>query len=84
MLRFQEDVDSRYELLEFSSLVIEDAVRLLTEFGKDNSLKTLDSLQFAFFTTHADEDDVLVCSDDKLVAVARLDGCEVLVPIGSI
>lgn len=84
LLRFQEDVESRYELLEFTSLVLENATRLMAKFGKAHSLKTLDTLQFAFFTTYADKDDVFVCSDHRLANFARVEGSAVYVPKGSI
>ena len=74
MERFQEDLSARYEVLEFSALVLEEATRLLFRFGKRHSLKTLDCLQLAFFLIYADREDVFVCSNPALVAVAQREG----------
>ena len=82
MERFQEDLWVRYEVLEFSALVLEEATRLLFRFGKRHSLKTLDCLQLAFFLTYADQEDVFVCSDLALVTIAQREGMATRVPEG--
>jgi dTDP-4-amino-4,6-dideoxygalactose transaminase/predicted nucleic acid-binding protein len=84
ILKFQDDIESRYELLEFSSLVFEESWRLVCDFAQKYSLKTLDSLQFAFFTTYCEEDDIFVCSDMKLTSIVVLEGITVFVPKGHI
>ena len=76
--RFQDDIEFRYELLEFSSLVFEESSRLVCDFAQKHSLKSLDSLQFAFFTTYCEEDDIFVCSDKKLTSIVELAGITVL------
>ena len=83
LLKFQEDVESRYELLEFTSLVLEDASRLMNKYAKTRSLRSLDSLQFAFFTAYGDREDVFVCSDQRLASFVRLEGGAVRVPKNS-
>jgi len=82
ILRFQEDLLSRFEVLEFSALVLEDTTRLLFQYGKRRSLKTLDCLQLAFFTTYADQDDVFTCSDFALATIAQLEGVATHIPKG--
>ena len=49
-------------------------------FDTSSLVKTLDSLQFAFFTTYGDESDVFVCSDMKLANLVRIEGMAVYVP----
>jgi uncharacterized protein len=46
--KFQEDTDSRYEILQFSSLIMYEATILIQNTAKEFSLKTLDSLQLPF------------------------------------
>ena len=82
--RFQGDIETRYELLEFSSLVFEESSHLVCDFAQKYSLKTLDSLQFAFFTTYCEKDDIFVCSDRKLASIVELDGITVFVQTGHI
>ena len=82
--RFEDDIETRYELLEFSSLVFEESSRFVCDFAQKYSLKTLDSLQFAFFTTYCEEDDIFVCSDKKLTSIVKLEGITVFVPTGHI
>lgn len=82
--RFQDDIETRYELLEFSSLVFEESSRFVCDFAQKYSLKTLDSLQFAFFTTYCEENDIFVCSDKKLTSIVELEGITVFVPTGHI
>lgn len=82
--RFQDDIETRYELLEFSSLVFEESYRLVCDFAQKYSLKTLDNFQFAFFTTYCEEDDIFVCSDRKLASIVELEGITVFVPTGHI
>jgi len=53
--RFDEDVAERYRLLRFTSLVIEQAESLLLRYGKAYPFRTLDCLQFAFFTVYRDD-----------------------------
>ncbi|MCL0038102.1 type II toxin-antitoxin system VapC family toxin, partial [Thermodesulfovibrionales bacterium] len=84
ILKFQEDVENRYELLSFSPLVFEEASRLLEIHGKWHSLRTLDSLQFAFFSTYCEKTDVFVCSDKRLASVVELEGNTAYMPQGHV
>jgi len=78
--KFQHDVNNRYEVIRFFSLVINEACNLIKKYGKEYSLRTLDSLQFAFFKTYCEDDDIFVCADTRLVRVVELEGITTLVP----
>jgi predicted nucleic acid-binding protein len=52
--KFESDLQHRYTVLRFSLLVIDEAWNLLRRFAETRGLKTLDSLQFAFFTIYCD------------------------------
>ena len=80
IVKFQDDIKKRYELLRFSSLVVDEAWSLIRHFAEEHSLRTLDSLQFAFYRTYCEEDNIFVCSDKKLVTLVELGGVPVLVP----
>lgn len=76
--KFHDDTDSRYEILRFTSLVTDEAERLIRRFADENSLKTLDSIQFAFFCLYCENDTVFVCSDRKLSKLVSHEGFRVL------
>ncbi len=68
--------------MKFSTLILDVSEALIHKFAKQHSLKTLDSLQFAFFKTFCEEGDVFVCSDKQLLKLVELDGFFVLEPKG--
>jgi len=78
--KFQEDLDSRYEVLRFSSLVTVEAETLLHRYAEKHSLKSLDSLQFAFFKAYGEATDLFVCSDSKLSDLVKREGFQVMIP----
>ncbi len=78
--RFEDDLKNKYKLLKFSSLVLDEAWSLIKKHAKDFSLRTLDSLQLAFFKTYCEDDNIFVCADTRLVKIVELEGYEVLVP----
>lgn len=78
--KFKNDLENKYKLLKFSSLVLDEAWRLINNHAKDFLLRTLDSLQLAFFKTYCEDDDIFVCADTRLVKIVKLEGFEVLVP----
>ncbi len=78
--KFRDDISDRYEVLKFTSAVLEESWRLIQLYAKEYALVTLDSLQFAFFTTYCEKDDIFVCSDNKLRKVVEMDGHLVLMP----
>ncbi len=78
--KFKEDLNSRYEVLPFSSLVTIEAENLLQSFAEKHALKSLDSIQFSFFNVYCDINTVFVCSDSKLVSLVKSEGYRVLLP----
>lgn len=78
--RFEEDVRQRYELLHFSSLIVEETARILGTHGRRNPLRTLDAIQFAFYNIYCEEDTVFVCSDQRLAALIHQQGHPTLNP----
>ncbi|OQX25207.1 MAG: hypothetical protein BWK80_16875 [Desulfobacteraceae bacterium IS3] len=80
MQRFEDDIENRYEVLGFSSLIPDEAMNLIRHFARGTSLRALDSLQLAFFTTYCEQDDIFVCSDRRLAGIAGLEGISVLIP----
>lgn len=78
--KFEDDLKNKYRLLKFSSLVLDEAWSLIKKHAKDFFLRTLDSLQLAFFNTYCEDEDVFVCADTRLVEIVKLEGFEVLVP----
>ena len=80
MQKFEDDVKIRYEVLKFSSLVIDEAWNLICRLSEKHSLKTQDSIQFAFFRTYCETDTVFVCSDDKFVKLVENEGVKTLSP----
>jgi len=79
--RFQFDTENRYEVLMFSSIIIEEAIRLMQRYGKTKILRSLDSIQLAFFETYCDNKDIFVCSDIKLSEIAKLENYKLLIPL---
>ncbi|MFC1849998.1 type II toxin-antitoxin system VapC family toxin [candidate division CSSED10-310 bacterium] len=47
--KFEDNLEQRYQILKLSSLIVDEAWSLLRQFAETYSLKTLDSIQFAFF-----------------------------------
>jgi predicted nucleic acid-binding protein len=78
--KFQDDIELRYDVLKFSSMILDEAWRLVRNFGRQHPLKTLDSLQIAFFTTYCEKNDIFVCSDKRLKQIVQLNGHNVLIP----
>ncbi len=78
--KFQDDLENRFKILKFSSVVINEAVTFLQRLGEKRSLRTLDSLQFAFFTTYSEQDTQFVCCDIKLCQLVQDEGFTVINP----
>ena len=80
MQRFENDIENRYEVLSFSSMIPDEALNLIRNFARETSLRALDSLQLAFFTIYCEHEDIFVCSDKRLAGIAGLEGISVLIP----
>jgi len=78
--KFEYDIKKRFEMVYFSSFVIDEAYRLICKFSKGYLLRTLDSLQLAFFITYHDQEDIFVCSDKKLGNMAQVEGYKIWIP----
>jgi len=78
--KFQYDIENRYKILRYSSLISDEALTLIRDFAKERSLRTLDSLQFAFFKIYCEKDDIFVCSDKKFINIVKLEGINTLFP----
>ncbi|RKX99603.1 hypothetical protein DRP77_12985 [Candidatus Poribacteria bacterium] len=77
--KFDEDLQVRYTLFPFTSFVVEEARYLMRRYGGSRSLRTLDSLQLAFFLVYCDRsEDMFVCADRRLLDVARAEGVRVI------
>ena len=78
--KFQDDTNLRYEILQFSLLITDEAENLIKRYADKHSLKILDSIQFAFFKVYCEQDIVFVCSDEKLSNLVRGEGFQVSIP----
>lgn len=78
--KFQDDLDNRYTVLKFSSLVIDEAENLLKRHGEVFGLRTLDSLQFAFLLTYCDKETQFVCSDLILNQLVEMEEYTIINP----
>ena len=77
--KFGSDTEERYEVLIFSSGITEQAQEFLSRYGESRGIRALDSLQLSFFEFHCEEEDTFVCSDAKLINIAKEEKMEVLV-----
>jgi predicted nucleic acid-binding protein len=76
---FLADCENRYEVVHTSSLVHDEAFRLLYRYGKTNSLRALDALQIATLLVYREsDDDRFVCADRRLSEVLTLEDVDVL------
>ncbi len=78
--KFESDLQHRYTVLRFSLLVIDEAWSFLRRFAETHGLKTLDSLQFAFFTMYCDATTQFVCADATLGDLVEKDGYQIVTP----
>jgi len=63
-------------------VVSQEAIALLSKYGKTHNLRTLDALQLAAFSLIAEPDSTFVSADINLCAVASLAGYPVMNPAG--
>jgi predicted nucleic acid-binding protein len=69
--KFTEDLETRYDVIPFSSVIIDKACNLIHKHGRWKSLRTLDSLQLAFFLIYCDkQEDAFLCADKRLLELA--------------
>ena len=81
--RFASDQENRFEVLSITSLVFDEACRLLATHSPALSLRTLDSLQAAAFLACCEiGQDCFVCADRRLVGVLSMENADVML-VGS-
>ncbi|MEA1967317.1 MAG: type II toxin-antitoxin system VapC family toxin [Thermodesulfobacteriota bacterium] len=78
--KFEADLQQRYTVLRFSLLVIDEGWNFLRRFAETRGLKTLDSLQFAFFTIYCDTTTHFVCADATLGDIVKNEGYQLVAP----
>ena len=77
--RFSLDQENRFEVLDITSLVFDEACRLLAAHSRTLSLRTLDSLQTAAFLAYCEiGQDCFVCADRRLADVLSLERADVM------
>ena len=81
--RFEADVRARYDLFFFSSLVFQEAMRILAVSGRKIPIRTLDAIQFAFYKVCCEENTIFVCADRRLLALVEDEGYPTLDPLTS-
>jgi len=79
--KFEVDCEERYEILFFSSLVFDESLHLIRQLSKKYGLKTLDSLQFAFFRTYCDKNTFFACADLTFEKLIKREGFETYLPM---
>jgi len=68
--KFNEDLETQYDVIPFSPIIIDKACNIIAEIGVNISLRTLDSLQLSFFLIHCDkQEDAFLCADKRLLEV---------------
>ena len=67
LARFAIDLSDRYQTIGFTAFVVEEALRLLDTLGRTTALRSLDAIQFAFYTTFCEEDVSFITADRRLL-----------------
>lgn len=78
--RFTADLSERYQAVGFTIHVIEETLRILDKSGKTTALRSLDAIQFAFYTTFCEEGAVFISADRRLVEAVASAGFPVMRP----
>lgn len=72
-----------YFVEPLGTLITQEAIALLKEFGEGYGLRTLDALHLATFVLLAEEDWVFVVADQRLAEIVRLLGFQAFNPLES-
>jgi len=56
----------------FTSIVRENAEKIISEYGKEVGIRTLDAMQLSTYILIADNDSKFVCADNNLIKIAEL------------
>jgi len=71
LARFLCDLRQRYQVLPFSMNIIHESERLLDAIGRTATIRTLDTLQLAFYSAFREKDTIFVCADHRLLDAAE-------------
>ncbi len=74
---------SSYSVEPLGTLVTQEAIALLKEFGEEQGLRTLDALHLATFVLLAEADWIFVVADQRLAEIVRKRGFQVFNPLES-
>lgn len=74
---------SFYSVEPLGTLVTQEAIALLKEFGEEHGLRTLDALHLATFVLLVEADWIFVVADSRLAEIARKRGFQVFNPLES-
>jgi len=72
---------STFQVQPVTRLIMQEAQELMLKYGKENSLKTLDSIHLATFFLLKKEDWIFVASDNDLIKIAKVVGAKTLNPL---
>lgn len=65
-----------YIIEPFTSIVRENAEKLIGKYGKVNCIRTLDAMQLSTYILIADTESKFVCADNNLNKIAELTSCQ--------
>jgi len=74
---------STYSVEPLGTLVTQESIALLKEFGEEFGLRTLDALHMATFVLLAEDDWLFVVADQRLAQIVRSRGFQVFNPLES-
>jgi len=61
-----------YTVEPFTSIVRENAEKIIAKFGKDYAIRTLDAMQLSTYILIADNESKFVCADSTLLKIVEL------------
>jgi len=77
---FNKDCLERFIITNLNSTVLKKAQMLIKNYGENNSIRTLDSIQLASYLSDRCQDSTFVCSDINLVKISKFEGVNVVNP----
>ena len=76
-----EDQIKIYNSEKIDNIVINRSIKLLKNFGKENGIKSLDSLHLAAFVSKFTKSDYFVSADDVLCNIVKTLGYNIINPV---
>ena len=83
MQKFSKSMDEvlfYWHIEPLTEVVLNEAESLITRYGFENGLRSLDALHLSAFTMNAEEDWRFVCADERLCVIAKSLGYEIINP----